>query len=32
MPFGLSLGSVIVGLLLGILLYHFTRNRIGAGA
>lgn len=25
-------GSLIVGLLLGILLYHFTKNRVGAGA
>lgn len=25
-------GSLILGLLLGILLYHFTRNRVGAAA
>jgi hypothetical protein len=25
-------GSLIVGLLLGILLYHFSKGRVGAGA
>jgi hypothetical protein len=25
-------GSLIVGLLVGILLYHFSKNRVAAGA
>jgi hypothetical protein len=30
--FGLQLGSVLVGLLIGILLYHFMRGRVGAAS
>jgi hypothetical protein len=28
----INFGSLILGLLVGIALYHFTKNKVGAGA